>query len=83
MGHSNWVRSAKISPDQRMIASVSDDQTLRLWDIRSQQPVCVLTSDAGVSSGLQKVQFSMDGTFVAACGFQDVQIWDVRSSQLL
>lgn len=32
-GHQNWVKSAQFSSDSRMIASGSDDRTVRLWDV--------------------------------------------------
>lgn len=41
IGHTNWVRSAKLSPDGRLIVSCSDDKTIKLWDIASNQ--CIKT----------------------------------------
>ena len=32
-GHTNWVRSAKFSPDGKLAVSCSDDKTLRVWDV--------------------------------------------------
>lgn len=32
-GHTNWVRSAKLSPDARLVVSGSDDSSVRLWDV--------------------------------------------------
>jgi WD40 repeat protein len=36
-GHSNWVRSIQFSPDGTLLASASDDQTVKLWDARTGQ----------------------------------------------
>lgn len=30
--HKHWVRSGEISPDMRLIATGSDDKSVKLWD---------------------------------------------------
>jgi WD40 repeat protein len=38
-GHTNWVRDAAISPDDRLVVSGSDDKTVKLWDLSSNRAV--------------------------------------------
>ena len=40
-GHVNWVKTAKFSSDGRLVASGSDDKSLKLWDISSKE--CIHT----------------------------------------
>jgi WD40 repeat protein len=40
-GHNNWVRCARFAPDGQLIATCSDDKTVRLYDPSSS--LCVHT----------------------------------------
>ena len=33
IGHDNWVRSLSLHPTAKFLYSVSDDKTLRIWDL--------------------------------------------------
>ena len=74
MGHSNCVWSASFSPDSSKIASGSDDNTVKLWDVTSGE--CLQTLE-GHSDYVNSVSFSPDGTKVAS-GSEDntIKIWE-------
>lgn len=56
-GHTDWVRSVDISPDGHILASCSDDRTVRLWNLDSHDCYYVKTlPDWGTN-----VQFTPDG----------------------
>ena len=79
--HDHWVKSAEFSPDTRLIASGSDDRTVKLWDMTSKSGISNFTDHVG---GVNKVRFHPDGTCIASGG-QDctIKIWDIRSQRLI
>lgn len=79
-GHSGPVYGVAIAPDGTILASASDDGSVRLWDLSDRtapRPLGALVS--GEPEYLASVSFSPDGTLLAAGGATGaVWIWDVR-----
>ncbi|MET3606147.1 hypothetical protein ABIC99_003983, partial [Sphaerotilus sulfidivorans] len=80
-----WVHEASssiiavaISPDGSRIVSGSEDNTLRLWDARSGNPIGEPLK--GHSSSVSSVAFSPDGSRIVS-GSEDntLRLWDARS----
>ncbi|NQT17667.1 MAG: SUMF1/EgtB/PvdO family nonheme iron enzyme [Planctomycetes bacterium] len=80
VGHGAEARSIDFSRDGRMIASGSDDNTLRLWDAATCRQWLVLDHPAKVRS----VSVSPCGGVVASgCEDHTVRLWSTRTGQLL
>ena len=73
-GHSSGVNSVSFSPDGTKVASGSDDETVKLWDVTSGE--CLQTLE-GHSSDVNSVSFSPDGTKVASGSFdKTIKTWE-------
>jgi WD40 repeat protein len=73
IGHAGWVRSVAFRPDGRLLASASDDQTVRLWHPATGQHRRTLTGHTGP---VRSVVFSPDGRLLASAGDDGtVRLW--------
>lgn len=79
-GHSDHVCAIVLSPDKRVLASVSYDGTLRFWDLNTKQPI---GQSLPHSAKLSCVAFAADGTSVATGTFDGkVYVWDLFSKNV-
>lgn len=89
VGHQNWLRSAKLSPDSTRVATCSDDGSVRIWsfdkeggpDIKSH---CVLIlKDKCAHYPILEVCFNPHGDVLASLTSREVFIWELRNATIL
>ncbi len=76
--HDRWVNYVAFSPDGKQVATVSDDQTTKVWDSQTGELLLTL---GGHSEGVRSLAFSPDGRLLAT-GSQDhtVMVWDLEAA---
>ncbi len=72
-GHANSVIGVSFSPDGKMLASASYDNTVKLWDTGTGKQIKTLT---GHKNGVIGVSFSPDGKMLASASADNtVKLW--------
>jgi WD40 repeat protein/DNA-binding XRE family transcriptional regulator len=80
-GHSDEVYSVSFSPDGALLASGGEDQTAKIWDVRSGQE---LRTISGHNSALTRVTFTADGAQLVTGDVDGVvKVWDVATGRAL
>lgn len=74
--HAGSIYNAGLSPDEKIVATASEDETVRLWDLEARRELLVLYGD---HSPMNDVAFSPTGEFLAAAQANGtIRVWDGR-----
>ncbi|MCP3927238.1 MAG: hypothetical protein GY714_32165 [Desulfobacterales bacterium] len=80
-GHNAFINSISFSPRKKIIATVANDGTIKLWTYDGN-----LIKDIPTKlSNLNVVKFSPDGNYLAVCtsfSFSPVTIWNLKGKKI-
>jgi WD40 repeat protein len=77
-GHTLHVNGVFWSPDGKLLATTSWDNTVRVWNPGERREIAVLRGHNGPAPGVRSAVWSPDGKFLATDGTDGVlRIWDV------
>jgi WD40 repeat protein len=80
-GHTDTVQAVAFAPDGKVLASGSDDRTIKLWEVPSGR---ILRSLTGHTGSVGSVAFSPDGgKLVTASDDKTIKLWDVATGQAI
>ncbi len=79
IGHTNDVKQARFHPGSKMVATVSEDKTLRLWNLSGKELANISHPDYVTS-----IAFNRDGSRIATtCEDNKVRVFDTENRKLL
>ena len=78
--HSGWVRAVTFSPDGKVLASCSDDTSIKLWDAATGRLIRTLR---GHREPVRAIAFSPDGRRLASASLdRSVKLWEAGEMPL-
>jgi WD40 repeat protein len=72
IGHKGWIWSLAVAPDGSWVASGSDDETVKIWDLASGECTSTFNPNCGK---IFRVVIAPDGRLVIG-GEKEVVVWD-------
>ena len=80
-GHSDSVNSVAYSPDGQTLASGSNDETIKVWNVKTGN---LLQTLKGHSELVYSVAYSPDGQTLASGSYDNtIKLWDINTGNLL
>ena len=77
MGHQKYINVVRVSPNDKLIASSSQDKTIKIWNSSDLMLVLTLT---GHKKGVWDCSFSpVDKLLVSASGDKTVKVWNLTN----
>jgi len=78
-GHTDDICVVCFSPAGSILASGSEDMTIKLWDVKTGKLIMTLK---GHRDDINSVEFSPDGKFLVSSSCdQTIRIWDLRNGK--
>ncbi|MDB5335907.1 MAG: repeat-containing protein [Planctomycetaceae bacterium] len=74
-GHTRWVRDLAYTPDGTRLVSVSDDRSVRVWNLADGKALHTLT---GHTDWIMALAIRADGRYAATASYdQTIRLWDL------
>nr|UXY88416.1 TATA box-binding protein-associated factor chain TAFII 90 [Cryptomonas curvata] len=81
IGHKSDINVTRWHPSNSIMATGSDDCTVRLWDIKTARSV---SSYKKFDNNIYNIEFSPDGFEISISGLANyIDIWDIRTGKIL
>ena len=79
-GHTKAVEAVAFSPDEQNIATASQDNTIKIWDINTGQQIKTLGDFSGK---IHDIRYDKDGRNISALNTDGVMVsWDVETGRI-
>lgn len=79
-GHDKWVRFLAYSPDGQILASCSQDETVKLWEVKSNSSRQPIANVSTLAAPIDYCAFWMNRFISPQDATLPVSLWDTRTS---